>query len=89
MNPLIFTTYGFDRLLPLSINEMIQCQYGMLIQHPGTCISHHRSDFLSHRGFVAMSWALGARRFPSMVWTRGESFLCVIQELSALRAEPF
>lgn len=83
------TTRGLDRRFPYPINQMKHCQYGMLVDHPGACVSHHHTNLLSHRGLVAMDRALGARRFPCLVRALVETLPSIIQKFIALRTKPF
>jgi hypothetical protein len=88
LRPYILTSHGFDRFFSPSINEVIQCQYGLPVHHPRTRIAHHHSDLFSRHGFVAVGWTHSARRFTFLVWTLRKSFPGVIQELITRWAEP-
>ncbi len=77
----------FDRLLPYTVNEVLEGQYGMPIYHPGAGISHHGADLITHQGFVAMDQALGALRLAFLIWTVREPFPGVVQEIRTILAE--
>jgi len=86
--PLVLrTVHGLARLLPYTVNEVMEGQYGMPMYHPGTGISHHGADLITHHGFVAMDQAPGTLRLPFLVWTVGEPFPGICQKLTAIRAE--
>jgi hypothetical protein len=57
----------------------------MAIDHPGARMLHHCTDPLSHGRLIAMDRALGALRLSFLIWTPGEPFSGIRQELTAIR----
>jgi hypothetical protein len=79
----------FARLLPYTVNKVIEGHYGMPIYHPGAGISHHGADLITHHGFVTMDQAPGTRRLPPLIRAPRETFPGICQELITTLAETF
>jgi hypothetical protein len=67
---------------------MKRCEYGMMINHPGTGVMHHRLYLFSHGRPLAMDAASGARCFAFLERTPVETLSCIILKLSAFIAKP-
>jgi hypothetical protein len=77
----------FARLLPHPVYQVVECQQGMAVHHPGACISHHRADPLSHSWLVAMDRTPAALRLSLLVWAAGEPFSGIMQEIITILTE--